>query len=226
MDIVYFVKNGVNNEELRYSLRSVCKNLKFDRVWIFGGCPRDIVPDVRIRVDQVGKTKWDRVRNMFRMAAENKELSDDFILFNDDFFVMQYTEEIKPMYHCTFDERIAQLPKGEYRNNLQATCDFLKESIDIPLSYELHVPFVFNKQKLLELIDKYPDLRSTRSLYGNLYRIGGEKSDDVKAFNDKPDFDYKNTRFLSTDDGVVNINNNVWRYIKRNFPSRCRYELG
>lgn len=226
MDIVYFVKDGVNNEELRYSLRSVCKNLKFDRVWIFGGCPRDIVPDVRIRVDQVGKTKWDRVRNMFRMAAENKELSDDFILFNDDFFVMQYTEEIKPMYQCTFDERIAQLPKGEYRNNLQVTCDFLKGSIDAPLSYELHVPFVFNKQKLLELIDKYPDLRSTRSLYGNLYRIGGEKSDDVKAFNDKPNFDYKDTRFLSTDDGVVNINNNVWRHIKRNFPSRCKYELG
>lgn len=225
MDIVYFVKDGLNNEELRYSLRSVCKNLKFDRVWIFGGCPRDIVPDVRIRVEQTGKTKWDKVRNMFRMAAENKELSDDFILFNDDFFVMQYTEEIKTLYHCTFDERIAQLPKGEYRDNLQTTCDFLKESIDTPLSYELHVPFVFNKQKLLELIDKYPDLRSTRSLYGNLYNIGGEKSDDVKAFNDRPNFDYQNTRFLSTDDGVVNINNNVWRYIKRNFSSKCKYEI-
>lgn len=226
MDIVYFVKDGTHNEEFRHSLRSVCKNMpNHGRIWVFGGCPRNIVPDVRIRVHQEGKTKWDKVRAMFKMACENKELSEDFILFNDDFFVMKPIEEIKPLYHCTLDERIEQLPFGPYRNNLQNTCDFLKERTETPLSYELHVPFVFNKKKLLKLIEEYPDLRATRSSYGNIYNIGGEQSDDVKVFSDKPSFDFRSTTFLSTDDGVVNVNNGIWRYIKNEFKTKCEYEI-
>lgn len=225
MDVVYFVKDSLNNDELRYSLRSICKNLKFDRVWIFGGCPRDIVPDVRIRVDQKGKTKWDRVRNMFLMACENKDLSDDFILFNDDFFIMQPTKEVKPLYRSSLEDHIKVLPKGSYSDLLKVVNSDLKSKGMTTLSYELHVPFIFNKKKLLELIKNTPELHCTRTLYGNTYNIGGEKTSDIKVFNDKPSFDYKSSAMLSTDDGVVNINNNVWRFIKRNFSSRCKYEL-
>lgn len=226
LDVVYFVKDGVNNDEFRYSLRSICKNMKFKRVWVFGGCPKDIVPDVRIRVVQEGRTKWDRVRNMFKMACENKELSEDFVLFNDDFFVMKYMDKLEPMYRCSLEDHIKVLPKGEYANLLKTVDAELKEKGVTTLSYELHVPFIFNKKKLLSLIEHTPELHCTRTLYGNTYKIGGNQSRDVKAFNDKPDFDYKEAALLSTDDGVVNINNNVWRYIKRNFPSRCKYELG
>lgn len=226
MDIVYFVKDGTHNEEFRHSLRSVCKNMpNHGRVWVFGGCPKSIVPDVRIRVAQEGRTKWDRVRSMMRMACENKELSSDFILFNDDFFIMKPIDKIEPLYHCALEERISQLPAGSYRDNLQNAYDFLKNKVETPLSYELHIPFVFNKKKLLKLINDYPDLRSTRTVYGNLYKIGGAQSDDVKVFSDKPVFSHKEATFLSTDDGVINNNNGIWRYIKTEFKTKSEYEI-
>ena len=49
-DIVYFVKNTEENEELVYSLRSVEKNFPYNRVWFFGGCPNGLKPDVHIPV--------------------------------------------------------------------------------------------------------------------------------------------------------------------------------
>lgn len=225
LDIVYFVKDGIHNEEFRYSLRSVCKNMKFNRVWVFGGCPKNIVPDVRIRVEQKGKTKWDRVRNMFMMACENKELTDDFVLFNDDFFVMKPIDEIKPLYRSSLEEHVGVLGKGPYANLLKDIEAELKNRGATTYSYELHTPFVFNKKKLLKMLKENPDQHCARTMYGNLYKIGGEKHSDVKIFSSTPAFDYKNSELLSTDDSVINVNNDAWRYITKQFQGNCKYEI-
>lgn len=224
LDIVYFVKDGHRNEELRYSLRSVCKNMKYNRAWIFGGCPRNITPDIHVRVDQTGKTKWDRVRNMFLMACENKELTDDFILFNDDFFIMQPMDKVEPLYRCSLEDHLKILGQGAYRNLLKEMKEELEAREKTTYSYELHVPFVFNKKKLLKLIKDNPDLHCTRTMYGNIYKVGGEQHGDVKIFSSKPGFDYKSSSLLSTDDSVVNVNNDAWRYITKQFQGNCKYE--
>lgn len=230
LDIVYFVKDTPTNEELRYSLRSVAKNMPHKRVWIFGGHPKGIIPDVHIKVDQKGKTKWDRVRGMFKMACENKELTDDFIMFNDDFFVMQPTDHLGISYRCSLEKHI-QILEANYNNKPSEYTRLLRSSLAElralgiePLSYELHTPFIFNKHDLLKMIEEHPDWRSTRTMYGNLYNIGGEKTKDVKIFSSKTELDYKNLRFLSTDDPVVNVNNDIWRYIRAQFKTHCEYE--
>lgn len=212
-------------------MRSVEKNMPHKRVWIFGGCPPNIVPDVRIRVEQQGKTKWDRVRNMFKMACENKELTDNFILFNDDFFIMQPTDRIDPMYRGTLEEYATIIEKNFWNRQTSYTkilreCDAELERLGTTrFAYELHIPFIFNKERVLQIIRDYPNQHCTRTFYGNLYNIEGEKRSDVKVFNDRPAFDYKESQFLSTDDSVVNINNNVWRYIKKQFDKRSKWEI-
>lgn len=227
---MYFVKEGVVNEELRYSIRSVAKNMPHKRIWVFGGCPQFITPDVKVRVKQVGNTKWDNVRTMFEMACNNKEITDDFILFNDDFFVMKPTNKVEPLYRCSLEDHIKLL---EANNNHQPypyskllrECNAELSRLKKPqLSYELHVPFIFNKKKLLKLIEKYPDLHCTRTLYGNYYNIGGERANDVKIFNHKPTFDYQNSRYLSTDDGIVNVNSDIWWYIKKQLKEKSEFE--
>ena len=84
--------------------------------------------------------------------------------------------------------------------------------------------FIFNKHDLLKMIEEHPDWRSTRTMYGNLYTLGGERANDVKIFSSKTELDYKNLRFLSTDDSVVNVNNDIWRYIRGQFKTHCEYE--
>ena len=225
MDVVYFIKDGIYNEEFRYSLRSVCKNLPYRRVWVFGGCPKSIVPDVRIRVDQEGKTKWDRVHGMFKLACENKDLSDNFILFNDDFFVMKPVEKLETLHRGLLEDHLKVLGKGPYANMLAGIDKELKKRGKSTYSYELHIPFIFNKKKLLKLLNDNPDLRCTRTMYGNLYKIGGKRASDVKIFSAKPNFDYKNSAFLSTDDPMVKSNNDMWRFIMKQFPGQCKYEI-
>ena len=45
LDIVYIVKNTEYNGELRYSLRSVCKNFPHRNIWIVGNLPKGIKCD-------------------------------------------------------------------------------------------------------------------------------------------------------------------------------------
>jgi len=224
LDVVYFVKDGTRNEEFRYSLRSICKNMPHGRVWVFGGCPLNIIPDVRVRVKQEGKTKWDKVHGMLKLACENKELSDNFILFNDDFFIMKPINKIETYYRGLLEDHVKVLGKGPYSRMLSGVDKELKKRGLSTYSYELHVPFVFNKKKLLKLLNKNPGLRCTRTMYGNTYRIGGERRSDVKIFSATPGFDYKNLDMLSTDDPIVSVNNDAWRWLKKQFPKGCEYE--
>lgn len=228
LDIIYFVKDTPRNEELRYSLRSVAKNMSHRRIWIFGGLPKNTLPDVYVKVNQVGETKWDKVRAMYKMACENKEITDNFIMFNDDFFVMRPTNYIEPLYRCSLEEHIKILEPSKptpYSRLLRDAEATLKRCGQSTFSYELHTPFIFNKKKLLGMLEEFPDAHCCRTMYGNLYNIGGRQSSDVKIFSSKTELDYRNSRFISTDDPVVNVNNDIWRWLKSQFKQKCKYEI-
>lgn len=225
MDVVYFTRNG-NNEELRYSLRSL-KNLTFDRVWIYGGCPKGIVPDRRVPVAQIGRTKWDRVKDMYASACRNDQISEDFIMMNDDFFIMKPTT-IEPMFRCSLERHIFTIEHkyhdrpNPYTTELRKTLSLLEKLGSPTNSYELHIPFIFNREKLLYLLNKYPTYHAMRSLYGNYYRVGGRKMLDVKAWNGVKDWD-KRSAFLSTDDR--SFSGQVGKFIREKFPERSKYEV-
>lgn len=223
MDVVYFVREG-NNEELRYSLRSL-KNLDHDKVWIYGGCPRGIKPDKHIPVRQVGATKWDRVKNMYKMVCTNKEISDNFIMMNDDFFIMKPTA-VPIAYRSSLHRHILTIEMkyndriNPYTRNLRGVLRVLEEQNLDTRSYELHIPFVFNKEKLLALIEKYPDVHATRTFYANYYHLRGVQMNDVKVL--KGEKRWKDGPFLSTDDR--SFGGPVGAYIREQFPERCKYE--
>ena len=89
MDILYTLKQCDQCDELIYSLRSLC-NLPHDRVFLVGGCPKNIDKSkvVYIPTEQKG-TKWRNSTNNVKTACKDPRLSDDFILMNDDFFVLK-----------------------------------------------------------------------------------------------------------------------------------------
>ena len=69
MDIVYFVKRTPRNEELRYSLRSLDKNMSGSKVWFVGGCPYYLRPDQQLTFRQTSD-KWNNVSDMLPRKAE------------------------------------------------------------------------------------------------------------------------------------------------------------
>ena len=229
LDAVYFVRDG-ENEELRYSLRSVEKNLPCRKVWIIGGKPEDINPDEFVRIPQnTGDgTKWDRVRSNFRLVAANPEITEDFILMNDDFFINQPTTKIEPHTAGTLQEHIDRIERN-YRNapttytiELRRAQRVLEEAGLPTNSYELHTPMIINRKKLAETLAFFPPRHATRSLYGNLHKVGGTREKDCKVIRPDQPFS-RDAQFLSSDDSTWG-DTELTRYIQQKFSKKSRWE--
>lgn len=228
-DIVYFVKESPTNEELRYSVRSVAKNMPCRKVWFYGGCPNGLKPDGRAKTAQAGNTKWDKVKSMYRLVCLNPEISEDFVLFNDDFYIMRKIEKLDTFYRCDLAEHILTLESkfsdkpNEYTMLLRKAYRTL-DGLGLPKrSYELHIPMVFNKHRLLEVLGAFPDVHCMRTLYGNYYNLGGSQTEDVKVFdkNQEPG----NGAFLSSEDGSFVAGSKIVTILQEKFPDKCKYEV-
>src|SRR5688572_14976620 len=99
MDIVFPIRASGRTDELRYSLRSLV-NLPHDRVWIAGHRPEWVSKEVgHIAVHQLGgTTKYERSLANLLAACSHPEVSDEFVRFDDDFFVMVPMDRV-PLLH-------------------------------------------------------------------------------------------------------------------------------
>lgn len=224
-DIVYFVKESPQNEELRYSLRTVEQNFPFNKVWIYGGLPNGIKPDEHVYCEQVG-SKWQRVRNMVRKVCDNDEITEDFWLFNDDFFILKSIREPVNYYDKTLEDRVAELKERHgdsvYSRLLKELIGLLKEN-DLPTNnYAVHMPMLVNRKKMAEVLDKYPNQPMFRALYGNYWQIGGEQKTDIKVRSFMP-INYMNLDMVSSSDQTWI--RPVGTFVRKRFPQKSRFEI-
>jgi hypothetical protein len=205
MDFVYVCREG-DNEELRYSIRSVEKNMPPGKIWIIGGKP-DWYTGNFVHVEQTKKS-YANVREQLRVACATEKISDDFVLMNDDFFFLKHIGDM-PVYHGGLlkdkvDEYM-ELGSRRYGNLLLRTYNNLvRLGIRNPIDYDIHLPMPMNKHKLKESIKKayFP-----RSGYGNIHEIGGTYINDVKTYSNKSylnsksyNFEDSKLPFISTED--------------------------
>jgi hypothetical protein len=180
MDVVYRVRDNPKNEELRHSLRSLV-NLPHDRVFVFGGPPwlRNVV-----RLPDPGGGKWAAIYACLGEAARHPDISDEFILVDDDQFVMQPLDSV-PVLHRGPMQDIRYSSDTYVAARRRAYKYLVSRGIEAPLNYELHIPIVLNKDRVAvrdeELRrDRQSPMPFFRSVYGNLEGIGGERAHDVK----------------------------------------------
>ena len=222
-DIVYFVKDTKTNEELRYSLRSL-KNFPHGKVWFYGGCPSDLKPDKHIYIEQDQSTKWANIFKMFKMACKNKDISKDFWLFNDDFFIMKPVKEGPNYYEGDLYKRVVTLEDNHggftpYSQQLRYTLQELESMGCTTINYAVHTPMLINREKGCELcnIINGPMIRC---VYGNYFKIGGTNHRDCKI--DSVEKLYKDDDYLSTND--KSFSGRVGEQIKEIFKDKCKYE--
>lgn len=234
MDLVYICRDG-DNEELRYSIRSAVKNLQHDNIWVVGGKP-DWYTGNYIEVRQSADKYYNARQNMKTIIASS-EISQDFILMNDDFFILKKIVRLQTYHGGSLMERIRELRRkygsSSYTTMLTSTLNYLKRNHNIkrPLNYALHIPFVMNKEKLSQIIDAEV---SWRIAYGNVFNIGGKEvipdegsGRDIKVYvrNGELDVRNKNTisdKFLSTED---NSFEEIKEWLEKRFPDPSPYEV-
>lgn len=226
-DVVYILKEDIDPKELRYSLRSVAANFPHRSLWFVGGQPAGFTPDGRIIHKQCGANKWENVKSSLFEIIRNKDITEDFYLFNDDFFVMQpFTGDFINYAGGTLEHRIQELHRdtggtSPYCKMLEKTrAELLSEGYD-SISFCVHLPMLINKTKLADILSTLGS-PMFRSVYGNMARIPYIYHEDVKIYDREtvpsPDCDY-----LSTMEDSFNFGK-VGEYIRAQFPKPCRFE--
>jgi hypothetical protein len=230
MDVVYISRSGPN-EELRYSIRSVEKNLPHRHIWVVGQAP-EWYKGRLIPVENTN-SKYSNARLNLDALVKSKHISDDFILMNDDFFIMRPIEKISYFYEGTLLERAERnellTTTGAYTKLLYNTHDKLVSlGIDAPLNYEVHIPMIMNKPKLKNVLKNKTCL--WRSLYGNIYNVGGIEHEDVKVYNKSSsspksyNWKGKNFAYLSTQDSSFSEMHRIVFFKKFKSPSSIEDE--
>ena len=224
MDAVYICRAG-ENEELRYSLRSLVANIEHDRVWLFGVGPawyagqRVIVPQDR--------DKYTNARRAIAAACTHHEVSDPFILMNDDFYaIAPATVEMLdrgPVRDVITEIEEAGIGRGRYARGMFATLEFLEgRGYQDPLSFSLHVPMPVRKSVMLGALALTENMRPgmhLRTIYGALAGEPSRTVEDVKLCRLR--HKAADGAWLSTDDRTFH---DALETLQRLFPDRTEYE--
>lgn len=235
LDIIYIVKDTKYNGELRHSLRSVAKNFPHRNILFAGGLPEGLVPDGLIKVEQNEGNKYDNVHKVFEAinrcyqdGMENRE----FVIFNDDFFVLKPIKELPPY----INGRLSTLKSNALKNNhnqisrytirLDQIMDGLKRHHLTSWNFELHIPMIYNADLLNQEFERMNDRNyQSRSTYGNMFykRKDCIARTDVKIY-DKYSIPEPDQDFVSTTDESFN-QGKVGKYLREMFSEPCEYEV-
>jgi hypothetical protein len=229
MNFVY-ISRGDENQELRYSIRSVEKYFPNSEVWIVGGVP-NWYKGKNIYVEQ-SSTKYKNAAENLKTIVQSDEIPEQFILMNDDFFILDTINTI-PYYHeGLLSIKIEKYKKLKmdvnYIGKLGSTYAKLEKiGFKQPLSYETHTPMPMEKNKLKTILKDCP-ANFWRSLYGNIHQVGGEEIKDVKVYYRNKfaeisnNYQEQKVPFLSTDDeSFIKIRDDLFL---NKFKEKSKYE--
>ena len=226
LDIVYILKDELDTDELRYSLRSVEQNFPHRKVFFVGGQPKGFKPDGKIEHKQTGSNKWENIRSSMWKVLDCEDMTEDFYLFNDDFFVMKPVKKFVNMCDGTLTRRIDELVAecsgfNPYARTLLKAREELK-TLGCPImNYDLHTPMLINKKMARTSINKCASPQM-RSIYGNINRIPYVIHPDVKVYG--LDVVPEDPDYLSTNDDTFE-KGKVGEYIRTVFDKPSRFEV-
>lgn len=236
IDVVYIFGKGSpwQNNELRYSLRSVEKNLRnYRNVFLIGAKPDFIGPEVtEVPYKDIYANKQRNIMSKILRACNDDRISQEFILFNDDYFLLQPTES--PNYPYYFDKDLNTKSKeyaNAYKNCIDETIQALQRRVKPTQHFDLHKPIVYNKLKFKAMVGAYDwNVRYgyiVKSMYCNHNNIAG-----VQLADNKINYQYraelieqinKGQPMFSIGDKA--INQAMKAYIMKQFPDRSKFEL-
>ena len=213
---VYLVRMGKRNEELRYSIRSLA-NAGIDRVVLVGYKPPWLDGVEHLPTGQADRAE--RARNIRRgyeaIAADGP---DEFVLFNDDFFVMRNVT-IEPTHRGPLSALLHQARPTGYYKGLRAAADLLGPDA---LAYDaIHTPLPMTRAALTAALEMFDGTHGVRTVTGNLLGYGGIEHPNAK---NPPAERWNELTYLSTSDKSFKYRP-IGAHIRRRFGHRSRFEV-
>lgn len=206
------------------------------KIWFSGYTPKIFSGKMNVVENAtVGDNKYWRSHNNQLAACKHSGVSDPFLLFNDDFFVMKPVEEFEDRHRGPLADSIrrleAKVGMSGYLGGMKLTLRILKElGVEDPVDYGLHIPMTIHKQGWLDawaIRMKYKDEKypvHMRTLYGNLNNIATKQMDDIKISEEDVAPTGEEQFLSSMSDSFTN--GLVGEYVRSKFPERSKLEDG
>lgn len=183
-DLVYILKQSDINPDLKFSLRSIEKFCTYRKVWIVGYKPNWVKNVEYLPTVQSGN-KWNNSVTNIIAACNCQEISEDFVLMNDDFFMLKNIVDWRRTFNLCLNTIDEEWKKYEYKakpSRWQYGFLYAKDLLDKlncqkRYNYEFHGPIVLNKKKFLDMLE-IPEIAEIiqttkcfhkRSMYKNIY---------------------------------------------------------
>ena len=226
-DVVYRVRPGDDNDELRLSLRSLT-NITHGKVWIVGHKPAWVTGVGHLPGDR-HTTKYANAFDGILRACLDPRISDTFILMDDDMMILQPVPTVTPWHYYPLEEHCAQAKQGHHHGpgwvtSLTTTLDYLRaQGCAHPISWEIHVPFLVERATAAPLLENaatyaQPIPPQARSVIANLTDRTGEWRQDVKI---RPPHITFAPDLVSTDDRTIG---KVITELRARFPKPSPWE--
>ena len=182
IDIIIALANNriTNYYDLRMALRSIDKHLTgHGNIYLIGDKPGWVKNVIHIPKTDTTRKQYS-IYNKFLTAANNESVSDNFIRWDDDVYLLELLDVsgIKDWYEGTLKEWSIKNINTLYRNVVKNTMKLFPDG----LYYDVHAPRIFNKEKYREM-SKYDWARNeylTKSTYFNMVQADPVPMPDPK----------------------------------------------
>lgn len=211
IDVVYITggRSAWQNNELRYSIRSLIKYLKnLGNIYIIGTCPEwlrknsfhELNTGNSIRVtngiihiqaeDHINEKKEPRLYRKRLIACRNNEISEDALfIYDDEYLLMPNNAETFPNY---FDGNLQTYYNRVWKRGHHKRCTLNTLNLFGPEGYmfDVHCPMLINRKKFIDSMSKYdwskPDGYLIKSTYANSIIAPATEIKDIKI--NHPDY--------------------------------------
>lgn len=203
MDICYLVHSESDSDMLKYSIRSAEKNIDYRDIFIVGKRPEYLFTEEINYKDINASKRHSNITGKLLEIIKDPRVSENFIVFNDDFFINEKFKTIPYYYIGSLKEFHNNKDRDVFiGNNWDRIIEAQLKRFPDGKMFTPHFPIVYNKKKLYKLIKSNPKIITDclRSWYANTYKIEGVLSNDYKIYKSE-DINYSTkASFFSTSD--------------------------
>lgn len=224
-DVLYILGRGSkhDNMELRLSLRTLEANGKnIDRLFIVGNCPEWVQNAIHIPAEDTYQSSQNHAYKV--IVGCYRGISDNFLLMNDDFFMLEPFDVEKYPYYVRGELEEYKEPSF-YQKTLNKTREYLiVKGIEHPMAFNVHCPIIYNKKNFMTFEELFHDVKfedvgySWRTLYGNTFVKDYKVVSDCKDYDDV--FKESETGCLSTSDNC----DKILEEVEKRFNKKSRWE--
>lgn len=173
--VIPYRADEANGQELRFALRSFEKNFKEPFHIVVIGDKEDWFDEeniIHIPFDSKDDNPQVNLIEILKIAIADERVTETFIWSNDDIYLLN---EITTA-HIAIPKALGKFEpekyNGHYKSNMEKTIALLAEQGLPPVNYGTHTPLFFDKAKLQEMFEKFPEALKGDCLFESLYYIG------------------------------------------------------